>query len=113
MTPVTTKYEKQLIAEGVLTPDQAEAMKRIIHGRIEKAYENSKSHQFNIEEWRNEEWEAIKKTSKYGDIHNTGVSVNVLKELGERISTLPEDWDFHPQVKKIFDHRRKSINEGK
>ena len=39
--------------------------------------------------------------------------VTILKDLGEKITHLPEDWDFHPQVKKIFEHRNKSIKEGK
>jgi 2-oxoglutarate dehydrogenase E1 component len=44
---------------------------------------------------------------------DTGVNIAALKDLGEKITTLPEDWDFHPQVKKIFEARRKSIQEGK
>jgi 2-oxoglutarate dehydrogenase complex dehydrogenase (E1) component-like enzyme len=36
-----------------------------------------------------------------------------LREIGEKITTLPSDWEFHPQVKKIYDLRRKSISEGK
>lgn len=44
---------------------------------------------------------------------DTGISLDVLKDLGEKITTLPEDWEFHPQVKKIYDARRKSIQEGK
>jgi 2-oxoglutarate dehydrogenase E1 component len=26
---------------------------------------------------------------------------------------LPDDWVFHPQVKKIYEGRRKAIEEGK
>jgi 2-oxoglutarate dehydrogenase E1 component len=33
--------------------------------------------------------------------------------LGLKITTLPDDWSFHPTVKKIFETRRKSIQEGK
>jgi 2-oxoglutarate dehydrogenase E1 component len=87
-------------------------MKNKIKGEIEKAYVASKNHQFNIEEWTNEEWESIKETSKYGKMKDTGVSVSVLKDLGEKISTLPEDQEFHPAIKKIFDARLKSITEG-
>jgi 2-oxoglutarate dehydrogenase E1 component len=66
-------------------------MKSKIKGEIEKSYVASKNHQFNIEEWTNEEWESIKETSKYGKMKDTGVCINVLKDLGEKISTLPED----------------------
>jgi 2-oxoglutarate dehydrogenase complex dehydrogenase (E1) component-like enzyme len=71
-------------------------MKAKIKGELEKAYDDSKSHKFTLEEWKNEEWEEIRKVDKHGRVKDTGINTNALKELGERISVLPEDWDFHP-----------------
>ena len=88
-------------------------MKNKIRSELERAYAASKNHQFNIEEWKNDEWESIKEIDKYGKVKDTGVEIKVLKDLGEKISTLPDDQEFHPQVKKIFDARLKSIQEGK
>lgn len=60
------------------------------------------------------EWEEIKFISdEYGAGKNTGVSKDVFKDIGNRITTLPDDWEFHPQVKKIYELRKKSITEGK
>lgn len=36
-------------------------MKSRIVGKLEKAYDVSKTHKFNIEEWKNDQWEEIKK----------------------------------------------------
>ncbi len=66
-----------------------------------------------MEEWKSEEWEEIKKIDKHGRVKDTGINTGFLKDIGEKITVLPEDWDFHPQVKKIFEARRKSIQEGK
>lgn len=44
---------------------------------------------------------------------DTGVAIKDLKEIGEKITTLPDDWEFHPQIKKIYEARKKSIAEGK
>lgn len=62
MTPVTTLYEHQLINEGVLSQEQADSMKAKIFKTIDSAYGISKSYKFNVEDWKNDEWEAIKKT---------------------------------------------------
>jgi hypothetical protein len=35
-------------------------MKAGVRAELEKAYEASKSHQFQIQEWTSEEWEGIK-----------------------------------------------------
>ena len=44
-----------------------------------------------MEDWENEEWESIKEESKYGNINDTGVDLNSLKEIGMKISILPKE----------------------
>ena len=61
MTPTADLYEKQLIDEGIITPEEAEKMKVHIRGRLEYAYKKSKDHSFNAEDWVTDAWEGIKK----------------------------------------------------
>ena len=49
----------------------------------------------------------------YGSINDTGVDKKIIVELGKKISTLPTDFEFHPQIRKIYEARLKSIEEGK
>lgn len=107
MKPVADKYEAQLLSEGVLTPEEAKKMKDRIRKELDRAYEASKSHKFKVEEWKSEAWEHLKEVSKFGK--DTGIPVTKFKELGEKITTLPNDWTFHPTVKRIYEARRKSI----
>jgi len=71
-------------------------MKEKIKGELNRAYEASKSHTFTLEEWKNEEWEGIKETDAHGKMKDTGISVDLVRDIGVKISTLPADWDFHP-----------------
>lgn len=41
-------------------------MKKMILGEIEKAYENSKNHKFELENWKTPEWEEIRVSEKFG-----------------------------------------------
>lgn len=111
MKPVADKYEEQLISEGVIKPEEVAQLKGRIKAELERAYEASKDHKFKIEEWKSEEWEGIKDVSKFGK--DTGLKVPHLKQIGEKITILPDDWTFHPTVKRIYETRRKSIQEGK
>lgn len=43
----------------------------------------------------------------------SGIKKDQLVELGSKISTLPEDKNFHRLVKKIFEQRLQSIQDGK
>ncbi len=107
MKPVAEIYEKQLLDEGVLTSEKANELKSRVKVELERAYEASKSHEFKIEEWTSDQWESIKDSNKFGG--NTGIKQDRLRELGLKIATLPDDWHFHPTVKKIYETRRKSI----
>jgi 2-oxoglutarate dehydrogenase E1 component len=111
MKPVADKYEEQLVSEGVLSEAETKTMKDRIKVELERAYEASKNHKFKIEEWKSEEWEGIKDVSKFGK--DTGLPTASIKSLGEKITVLPDDWTFHPTVKRIFETRRKSFIEGK
>lgn len=44
---------------------------------------------------------------------DTGVELEELRRIGERISTLPPEDKFHPSVVKIFNDRLKSVQTGK
>jgi 2-oxoglutarate dehydrogenase E1 component len=111
MKPVSEKYEDQLVAEGVLTKEQGLKMRDHVKSELEKAYEASKTHKPTIEEWRSEEWEGIKDVSRFGK--DTGLTPQNFKQIGDKITILPDDWNFHPTVKRIYETRQKSIKEGK
>ena len=59
------------------------------------------------------EWEEIKVSQKFGLVKDTGIPIKILKDIGDKITTLPDDWEFHPQIKKIYELRKKTLAEGK
>jgi 2-oxoglutarate dehydrogenase E1 component len=113
MVHVTKKYEEQLIKEGILNLDRLNEVKNKIKNELEKAYEASKTHKFSLENWSTKEWEELKVSTKFGKVKDTGIDIKTLQSIGDKITSLPDDWDFHPQVKKIYEARRKAISEGK
>lgn len=63
---------------------------------MEQAYQKSKNLEFDAEDWIDSKWEEIKNPEKYGNIKDTGVDVNSLREIGEKITVLPPEGKFHP-----------------
>jgi 2-oxoglutarate dehydrogenase E1 component len=96
-----------------LTKEKADEIKKGVDAELNKAYEKSKSYEFKVEEWMSDEWESIKNPKEFGKVKDTGISTDILKDIGNKITTLPDDWDFHPQIKKIYELRKKSIQDGK
>lgn len=44
-------------------------------------------------------------------IKNTGVPMNILKDVGKALSTVPEGFNLHPVIKKNLQARMRMINE--
>ena len=80
---------------------------------LEAAYKKSKSAEFKSEEWESTAWDEIVDHNTYGTLKDTGVPVDILQEMGNKISVLPENENFHPQIRKLFEARNKSILDGK
>lgn len=80
---------------------------------MDTAYAKSKNLEFEPEEWIDANWESISDPNMYGALKDTGVDLSDLRRIGNAITTLPPESPIHPKIKKIFDERNKSINEGK
>lgn len=71
-------------------------MKDFILKELEEGYIKSKNHKFIIEDWKTKEWEEIRVSEKFGKMKDTGINADIIREIGDKITTLPEDWEFHP-----------------
>jgi len=111
MQPVARVYEKFLTENKLIDQSVIDEKKNMINTMMEEAYVKSKSLSYESEDWQTEEWGTIKKF-KTGEAAISGVPVAKLRDLGTKISTLPEDGQFHRLVKKIFEGRVKSIQDG-
>jgi len=102
MQPVAREYEAELLAEGVIDQDRLAAMKTKIKTELESAYSNSKNVEFEAEQWASAEW---LHTAEMGD-NKSGVPLDRLRDVGEKISVLPADdggKKFHRLIRKIFE----------
>ena len=86
-------------------------MKDSIREKLEEAYSKSRDHTYKSEDWQTAEWESIKKLDQNA-AKSSGVEIEHLRDIGLKISKLPEDQEFHKQIRKIFDARVKSFEKG-
>lgn len=96
MDPVRNVYRKKLIDIGI--PEATlNKIDKETEDELEEAYRKSKNLEFEVEEWVDTKWTEIKtNTEKYGKLKDTGVNISVIREIGNKISTLPPDGNFHP-----------------
>ena len=111
MNPVRNVYREQLIAAGI--PEATlQQIDTETQASLEDSYQKSKTVEFDAEDWVDAKWEEIKDPEKYGKMKDTGVDLAVLRDIGNKITVLPPDGKFHPQIVKIFKARNEAINAG-
>ncbi len=102
-------YADRLIAEGIIKPEEAQAMVEnyrtsIEHGVVEArptVCSLSRSYRVGWTRFRHNTWEHPA---------DTGVDKERLKHLGQRMLELPDGIQLHPRVSKIWAERLKMAN---
>ena len=110
--PIYEKYAQQLIAEGIITPEQKKDKENEIMAKFKKSYEASKKQQLDKQAWVSKPWESMIQSGYFGKLKDTGVTLDVLKGIGKQITAFPSTFKPHPQIAKIFQARGQSIEKG-
>jgi 2-oxoglutarate dehydrogenase E1 component len=105
-------YQKKLIDEKSFTAEEVKKVEDDVMKVHEAAYANSKDYVSKKEEWLSSRWVGFKGPGQLSRIRNTGVSLDVLKAIGDSISVIPKEITPHRMVAKIFEAKKASVDAG-
>lgn len=113
IVPLAQSYTEQLIEKGLLKAHQVEEFNNKLKADFEKSLENSKKNIMPKTPWIIEPKIDLIEEPKAIEIGETGVNMELLKNLSLTIHTLPDEMKFHDFVKNIYQKRLSSIQEEK
>jgi 2-oxoglutarate dehydrogenase E1 component len=107
-------YSRKLIAEDVVTEGEVEKMKADWRARLDAEYEAGQGYKANKADWLDGRWAGLKTGGDADDPRrgNTGVAEEVLKDIGQKITTVPQDFHVHRTIQRFLDNRRRAIETG-
>jgi 2-oxoglutarate dehydrogenase E1 component len=107
-------YSKKLIAESVVTEGEVDAMKADWRSRLDTEFEAAGGYKPNKADWLDGRWSGLKASGEADDPRrgNTGVDVETLREIGAKITAVPEGFHVHRTVQRFLDNRAKAIETG-
>ena len=107
-------YSNKLVGEGVVTAGEVEKMKADWRARLDVELEAAQSYRANKADWLDGRWAGFKTAGEADDPRrgHTGVEIAKLKEIGDKITTLPPGFHLHRTLNRFFESRRKSIETG-
>jgi len=111
--PSTLKvFEDKLIADGTMTKEECEEVRKYTLDTYEKDLEASKTYVKKESDWLSSRWEGFKSPQQLSRIYETGCEMDHLRQIGIKAGTVPEGFKLHRQMGKIFKARREMAEQG-
>jgi 2-oxoglutarate dehydrogenase E1 component len=108
-------YAEKLEAEGHVTRAELEAMKSEWRAQLTAEFEATQSFKPNKADWLDGYWAGMKPGYQSSDDERrgkTGVAVETLREIGKKITAVPEGFHVHRTIQRFLDARRAAIESG-
>jgi 2-oxoglutarate dehydrogenase complex dehydrogenase (E1) component-like enzyme len=102
-------YEAQLVAEGVLTQEEADAFVAEVEAMLRAAHDRLRA-SFGIDAAKVEHDGAIP-WGTAGDVL-TAVAADKLRELNDELLRTPDEFTVHPKLARQLERRRTAMEEG-
>ena len=111
--PVRQLYQEKLIAEGVITREDAERMEREENEQLQHALETIKTRPPGPDEPYEPggPWTGFSRVPPR-EQPETGVPIERLQQIAERLAEVPPGFEVHRKLIPFLERRRKAIAEG-
>ncbi|SFE21025.1 2-oxoglutarate dehydrogenase E1 component [Nitrosomonas sp. Nm166] len=99
-------YADKLVTEGVIQSKDADDLVQAYRDAMDEGVNSNKNVCYDCKSPYTINWEPFFKPFKWNKKVKTGVSIQTLKQLAERLIDIPEGFRLHPRVEKIIADRR-------
>jgi len=106
-------YAQRLVQEGVVTQEQADGWVAEFEAFLDAEMAAGKSYKPNKADWLDGKWQGLEHdTSAEAPRGDTAVPMQKLKDLGLKMTTIPETVDAHKTLRRVIDGRHAAIAAG-
>ena len=105
-------YGQRLVAEGVLTADEVDQQVTDFETYLDKEFEASKKFKAKKADWLDGEWKGLGLPEDDERRGKTGVAKKRLQQLGQSITTVPDNIEIHKTLARVIDGRATAISKG-
>ena len=109
---VVEVYSNRLVEEGLLTREEIDRMQADFRDFLEEEFAAGEAYRPNRADWLDGKWSGIGHADEGARRGVTGVDLDLLKEVGRKITSFPKSFTPHKTIARIMAARRKMIDEG-
>ncbi len=107
-----SKYNKQLIAEKVITEEEGQAMVDEFVGYLDEAFEATKSYKPNDADFLEGAWQGMETASGEERRGETDISKDDMKNVGKTLTDVPEGFTINKKLQRVLDAKSKMLESG-
>ncbi|MEM0900339.1 MAG: 2-oxoglutarate dehydrogenase E1 component [Pseudomonadota bacterium] len=107
-------YADQLIKEGHVTVDEVDKMRTDWREELEQEFQAADDYKPNRADWLDGKWSGLATASRQDEIRKgkTAVPAKILKEVGKKLTEVPEGFKVHRTINRFLTNRAKMIESG-
>lgn len=110
---VAETYGNRLVEEGVMTREEVDNYAQVIREHLDVEFDAAMSFKPNKADWLDGRWAGFEKKSVDAFIRGeTGVEQAKLKKLGERLTSVPEDFNLHRALERQMKAKQEMFETG-
>jgi len=110
--PVVDIYAEQLAQEGLFDETQIQELRNAARTTLDEEFDAAEAYRPNRADWLDGRWAGIGFADEGARRGKTEVPIETLREVSEKINTIPEHINAHKTLRRIFDNRRKVVETG-
>ena len=104
-------YAERLAREGVISADYAEEERGRFKSFLESEFKAAEAFKPNKADWLDGQWSGFVPPMDDDRRGETAVDIDVLKKIGERITSYPDGFTVHKTLERVLGDRRASVIE--
>jgi 2-oxoglutarate dehydrogenase E1 component len=112
--PVRELYTEELLRQGLLQPEDVGHIEADLQAQLQSALQQIQTRVPEPDEPYDPRgpWSGYARTPQAGDDAATGVPIERLAQIAERLGATPAGFEVHPKLQRLLDRRRKAVAEG-
>jgi len=105
-------YAQRLVAEGVITQADVDGWVAEFESFLDKEFDDGKTYQADKADWLDGKWAHMALAEGDERRGQTAVPAQKLRDIGVKLTAIPEHLDAHKTVRRVIENRREAIVKG-
>ncbi|WP_088348561.1 MULTISPECIES: 2-oxoglutarate dehydrogenase E1 component [Rhodomicrobium] len=109
---VTDLYGQRLTDENLIAKGEVDELRESVSKHLESEFELGDNYRPNKADWLDGRWSGLARAEEGPRKGETGMPLETLRKVGEKLTTIPKEFNAHRTIERLFVNRRKMIEDG-